>query len=79
MRKGLETPILGMVNLPAEIRQFTPDQLSQLADEHEVLITIEDGSIGGFSTQVTHFMAVAGLLDNGLRFRSMVLPDIFID
>ena len=79
MLKGPETPILDIVNLPAKIRQFTPDHLSQLADEHEVLITIEEGSIGGYSTQVMHFIAVAGLLDNGLRFRSMVLPDIFTD
>ncbi len=51
----------------------------RLAAEHEVLITIEEGAIGGFATQVVHFMAAAGLLDNGLKFRPMVLPDVFID
>jgi len=51
----------------------------QLAGEHEVLITIEEGSIGGFATQVMHFMALQGLLDNGLKFRPMCFPDIFID
>jgi 1-deoxy-D-xylulose-5-phosphate synthase len=47
--------------------------------EHEVLITIEEGSIGGFATQVMYFMALAGLLDNGLKFRPMCFPDFFID
>jgi 1-deoxy-D-xylulose-5-phosphate synthase len=51
----------------------------QLASEHEVLITIEEGSIGGFATQVMHFMALQGLLDNGLKFRPMCFPDVFID
>ena len=51
----------------------------RLALEHEVLITIEEGSIGGFATQVMHFLALKGLLDNGLKFRPMCFPDIFID
>ena len=55
------------------------DLVRRLAAEHEVLITIEEGAIGGFATQVVHFMAEAGLLDNGLKFRPMVLPDVFID
>jgi 1-deoxy-D-xylulose-5-phosphate synthase len=50
-----------------------------LAAEHEVLITIEEGAVGGFAAQVMHVMAHEGLLDNGLRFRPMVLPDRFID
>jgi 1-deoxy-D-xylulose-5-phosphate synthase len=51
----------------------------RLAANHEVLITIEEGSIGGFSTQVMHSLATAGLLDGGLKVRPMVLPDTFID
>ncbi|MCR8724742.1 1-deoxy-D-xylulose-5-phosphate synthase [Frigidibacter sp. ROC022] len=51
----------------------------QLAAEHEVLITIEEGAIGGFGSQVAQLLAEEGIFDNGLKFRSMVLPDIFID
>jgi 1-deoxy-D-xylulose-5-phosphate synthase len=53
--------------------------LEQLARHHEVLITIEEASMGGFSTQVFHHLALNGLLDGGLRYRPMVLPDRFID
>ena len=53
--------------------------LEQLARHHEVLITIEEGSIGGFSSAVLHHLARKGLLDGGLKVRPMVLPDIFID
>lgn len=55
------------------------DLVTQLAKNHEVLITIEEGSIGGFSTQVLHHLATDGLLDKGLKVRPMVLPDIFQD
>jgi len=55
------------------------DLVHRLAREHEVLITIEEGSIGGFATQVMTELANAGLLDGGLKFRPMTLPDIFID
>jgi 1-deoxy-D-xylulose-5-phosphate synthase len=53
--------------------------LERLAREHEVLITVEEASIGGFSAQVAHHLALAGLLDGGLRYRPMVLPDRFVD
>ncbi|MDE0780380.1 MAG: 1-deoxy-D-xylulose-5-phosphate synthase [Alphaproteobacteria bacterium] len=55
------------------------DLIRRLAREHEVLITIEEGSIGGFAAQVMTDLANAGLLDGGLKFRPMTLPDIFID
>jgi 1-deoxy-D-xylulose-5-phosphate synthase len=55
------------------------DLILRLAREHEVLITIEEGSIGGFGSQVMHSLAEHGALDRGLRLRSMVLPDVFID
>ena len=72
----------GLSTTVADARFAKPiDQtlVRQLANEHEVLITIEEGSIGGFATQVMHFMALQGLLDNGLKFRPMCFPDIFID
>lgn len=53
--------------------------IRRLAREHEVMITVEEGSAGGFAAHVMQFMATEGLLDNGLRFRPMVLPDTFID
>ncbi len=53
--------------------------IERLAREHEVLITVEEGAIGGFASQVLHHLATAGLLDRGLKIRPMVLPDRFID
>jgi 1-deoxy-D-xylulose-5-phosphate synthase len=55
------------------------DLIRKLATGHEVLITIEEGSIGGFGSFVMHALAEDGLLDRGLKIRSMVLPDLFID
>jgi len=53
--------------------------VEQLARHHEVLITIEEGSIGGFGSAVLHELAWKGLLDRGLKVRPMVMPDVFID
>ncbi|WP_430435701.1 1-deoxy-D-xylulose-5-phosphate synthase [Oceanibaculum nanhaiense] len=53
--------------------------VERLAREHEVLITIEEGSVGGFGSFVLQHLALAGMLDAGLRVRPMVLPDRFID
>jgi 1-deoxy-D-xylulose-5-phosphate synthase len=51
-----------------------------LARDHEVLITIEEGAIGGFASQVLQFLTHEGLLDDGgLKIRPMILPDRFID
>ncbi|MHA1107527.1 MAG: 1-deoxy-D-xylulose-5-phosphate synthase [Alphaproteobacteria bacterium] len=72
----------GLSTTVADARFAKPldhDLVRRLALEHEVLITIEEGAIGGFATQVAHFMALEGLLDNGLKFRPMVLPDVFLD
>ena len=55
------------------------DLIKSLAQNHEVLITIEEGSRGGFGSFVLHYLADEGLLDGGLKIRSMVLPDTFID
>jgi len=51
----------------------------QLATDHDAIITIEEGSIGGFGSHVTQFLSEKNLLDKGLKFRSMLLPDKFID
>eukprot|EP00178_Gracilaria_changii_P006872 TRINITY_DN2225_c0_g1_i1.p1 TRINITY_DN2225_c0_g1~~TRINITY_DN2225_c0_g1_i1.p1 ORF type:complete len:746 (-),score=139.99 TRINITY_DN2225_c0_g1_i1:8104-10341(-) len=54
--------------------------IRQLASTHEVMISVEEGSIGGFGDHVLHFLALDGLLDDGaVKFRPMVLPDRFID
>ena len=55
------------------------DLIRRLAREHEVLITIEEGSVGGFASQVLQYLASNGLLDHGLKVRPMILPDRFID
>ncbi|MEN3974738.1 1-deoxy-D-xylulose-5-phosphate synthase [Emcibacter sp. SYSU 3D8] len=55
------------------------DLIRRLAKEHEVLLTIEEGAIGGFGAHVLHFLAEDGRLDKGLKVRTMTLPDIFID
>ena len=51
----------------------------RLAREHEVLITVEEGAVGGFGAHVMQFLAHEGLLDRGLKIRPMTLPDRFID
>ena len=51
----------------------------RLAREHEALITIEEGAVGGFGSQVAQLLAEAGVFDRGLKFRSMTFPDTFID
>ena len=53
--------------------------LAQLAKNHEVLITIEEGAVGGFGAFVLHSLSGRGLLDAGLRIRTLTLPDIFQD
>ncbi|MBL4616675.1 MAG: 1-deoxy-D-xylulose-5-phosphate synthase [Robiginitomaculum sp.] len=55
------------------------DLITRLAKEHEVLITIEEGAMGGFGSFTLEFLARSGQLDKGLKIRNMTLPDIFID
>ncbi len=55
------------------------DLVRRLARSHEVLVTVEEGAIGGFATQVLHFLAHEGLLESGLKVRPLVLPDAFTD
>jgi 1-deoxy-D-xylulose-5-phosphate synthase len=72
----------GLTTTVADARFAKPidtDLILRLAREHEVLITVEEGSIGGFGAQVLYALAEHGALDKGLKVRSMVLPDTFID
>ena len=55
------------------------DLILSLAEEHEALITIEEGSVGGFGSHVAQLLAEEGIFDSGLKYRSMVLPDEFIN
>ncbi|WP_432255128.1 1-deoxy-D-xylulose-5-phosphate synthase [Limimaricola sp. AA108-03] len=55
------------------------EMILMLAREHEALITIEEGAVGGFGSHVAQLLSDEGVFDAGLKFRSMVLPDIFID
>jgi 1-deoxy-D-xylulose-5-phosphate synthase len=72
----------GLTATVADARFAKPldvDLVLRLAREHEVLITVEEGSIGGFGSYVLQTLAEHGALDHGLKVRSMVLPDTFID
>ena len=61
------------------VKPLDADLVTRLAREHDALISVEEGSTGGFATQVFHLLADAGLLDSGLKFRPMVMPDRFLD
>ena len=77
-----ELASLGWPTTVADARFAKPlDQqlILQLAKEHEVLITIEEGAIGGFASHVMQLLANLCLFDKGLKFRAMTLPDVFID
>jgi 1-deoxy-D-xylulose-5-phosphate synthase len=77
-----ELATFGLSTTVADARFAKPldvDLLLRLAREHEVLLTIEEGSIGGFAGFVMQALAEHGVLDRGLKVRSMVLPDAFID
>ena len=72
----------GLSTTVADARFAKPldhDLIRRLAAEHEVLITVEEGSVGGFGSHVLHFLATEGLLDQGCKIRPMVLPDLFQD
>jgi 1-deoxy-D-xylulose-5-phosphate synthase len=72
----------GLSTTVADARFAKPldeDLVRRLARDHEVLVTVEEGSIGGFAAQVMQFLALDGAFDKGLKFRPMTLPDYFID
>ncbi len=82
MRAAEALAARGMAPTVADARFAKPlDEalILRLARDHEALITIEEGAIGGFGSHVAQTLAEAGIFDSGLRFRSMVLPDTFID
>ena len=71
----------GLSTTVADARFAKPldeDLIRRLAREHEVLITVEEGSIGGFGAHVMQFLAMAGFMDAGLKIRPMLLPDRFV-
>ena len=73
---------LGLSTTVADARFAKPldtELIKQMVQGHELLIILEEGSVGGFSSQVLHFLALEGLLDGGIKVRPMTLPDIFID
>jgi 1-deoxy-D-xylulose-5-phosphate synthase len=77
-----ELAALGLSATVADARFAKPldtDLVLRLAREHEVLVTIEEGAIGGFGSYVLQALAEAGALDRGLQVRCMVLPDFFLD
>jgi 1-deoxy-D-xylulose-5-phosphate synthase len=82
MKAAEELGAKGLSTTVADARFCKPldeELVARLAREHEVLITVEEGAIGGFGSHVLHYLAHAGLLDGGLKVRPMVLPDIFIE
>jgi len=82
LKAAEELASYGLSTTVADARFAKPidsDLLLRLANEHEVLITIEEGAVGGFAAQVYQTLSNNGALDRGLKIRSMVLPDIFID
>jgi 1-deoxy-D-xylulose-5-phosphate synthase len=82
LKAAKELTALGLSATVADARFAKPldvELLTRLAREHEVLVTIEEGSVGGFGAYVLQSLADQGLLDQGLRIRCMMLPDRFID
>jgi len=72
----------GLAPTVADARFAKPldrELILRLAAEHQALITVEEGAIGGFGSHVAQCLAEAGVFDRGLAFRSMVLPDTFVD
>lgn len=72
----------GLSTTVADARFAKPldhDLIRQLARHHEVLITIEEGAVGGFGSHVLQFLAMEGLLDHGLKVRPLVLPDVWME
>jgi 1-deoxy-D-xylulose-5-phosphate synthase len=82
LKAAEELETRGLSTTVADARFAKPldeDLILQLAREHQVLVTIEEGSIGGFSAHVLQLLAERGALDQGLKVRTMVLPDVYLD
>jgi 1-deoxy-D-xylulose-5-phosphate synthase len=61
------------------MKPLDTDLILRMAREHEILLTLEEGAIGGFGSHVMNFLATQGMLDGGLKCRSLMLPDCYID
>ncbi len=82
LRAADQLAAMGLSATVADARFAKPldiDLIHRLARNHEVLVTVEEGAVGGFGSFVMHELASTGLLDRGLKVRPMVLPDVFID
>lgn len=82
LRAAEELATLGISVTVADARFAKPldeDLIARLAREHEVLVTIEEGSVGGFGAHVLEFLSNSGLMDRGLKVRTLTLPDRFQD
>ena len=82
MKAADELAARGLSTTVADARFAKPideELIRQLALNHAVLVTVEEGSVGGFAAQVQYFLAQSGLADSGLKVRPMVLPDVFLD
>ena len=82
LKAAQELSAQGLSTTVADARFAKPldrDLLRRLAKNHEVLITVEEGSIGGFGSFVLHALAEDGALDRGLKIRTLVLPDAYVD
>lgn len=82
LKAAEELATRGLSTTVADARFAKPldeDMIRDLANNHEVLVTIEEGAIGGFGSHVLTFMANDGLLEKGLKVRTLMMPDIFMD
>jgi 1-deoxy-D-xylulose-5-phosphate synthase len=82
LKAAQELAARGLPTTVADARFAKPldtDLINRLVREHEVVITIEEGAVGGFGSFVLHYLAQSGQLDQGLKIRQMCLPDVFIE
>jgi 1-deoxy-D-xylulose-5-phosphate synthase len=82
IKAAQELAAYGLSTTVADARFAKPldtDLINRLVREHEVVITVEEGAIGGFGSHVLQHLAMNGVLDHGLKIRTMVLPDVFLD
>jgi 1-deoxy-D-xylulose-5-phosphate synthase len=82
LKAAQELGAYGLSTTVADARFAKPldtDLINRLVREHEVVITIEENAIGGFGTHVLHHLAMSGQLDHGLKIRTMMLPDVFLE
>ena len=82
LKAAQELGAYGLSTTVADARFAKPldtDLINRLVREHEVVITIEEGAIGGFGSFVLHHLVTTGQLDHGLKIRTMILPDLFLD